>query len=52
MAEIALSFVEFIGLVVGAVTLIVLIIIIAIEYRNWRMKRETRKLIVRATSKK
>ncbi|HDN01530.1 MAG TPA: hypothetical protein ENF42_00985 [Candidatus Bathyarchaeota archaeon] len=52
MAEIVLSFGEFVGLVIGTVALIILLIIITIEYKNWRMKRETKKLIVRATSEK
>ncbi len=47
MAEIALSFAEFVGVVAGFILIIVLIAIIIIEYRNWRLRREAKKLIVR-----
>jgi len=46
--EIVLSLAEFVGLVLGAIALVILLIVFAIEYRHWRMKRETRKIIAPA----
>ncbi len=46
--EIVLSFAEFVGLVLGGIALIMLLIIFAIEYRNWRARRQTSKIIVPA----
>ncbi|WP_460025676.1 hypothetical protein [Infirmifilum sp. SLHALR2] len=47
MAEIVLGMMDFIAIVVGAITLVVLIVILAIEYHYWRMRRELKKIIVR-----
>jgi uncharacterized membrane protein len=47
--EIVLGLWDFIGLVIGTIALIVAIVIIAIEYHHWRLRRELRKVIVKAS---
>jgi len=44
--EIVLSLAEFIGLLLGAIALILLLIVFAIEYKHWRTRRDARKIIV------
>jgi len=48
MGEIVLGTLDFILLLIGAVMLIVLIIIFTIEYHYWRLRRQMRKIIVKA----
>jgi len=48
--EIALSFTEFIGVVLGFVVLVILVYVITYEYRVWRRKRLV-KALVRVTER-
>ncbi|MEZ0345467.1 MAG: hypothetical protein ABWK01_02845 [Infirmifilum sp.] len=47
MGEIILGVWDFIVLVLGTIALAVLLIIIAIEYHHWRLRRELKKIVVR-----
>lgn len=48
MSEIVLGTMDFILLVIGTVAFIVLLIVFAIEYHYWRLRRQMKKIIVRA----
>jgi len=48
MSEIVLGTMDFILLVVGTVAIIVLLIVFAIEYHYWRLRRQMKKILVRA----
>ena len=43
--EIVLSFTEFVGVILGAVLLVILLYIVAYEYRLWRRRRLARALV-------
>ncbi|MCC6003598.1 MAG: hypothetical protein LM590_04585 [Thermofilum sp.] len=48
MGEIVLGTMDFVLLVIGTVALILLLIVFAMEYHYWRLKRQLSKMIVKA----
>ncbi|MHB9302769.1 hypothetical protein [Thermofilum pendens] len=48
MSEIVLGTLDFVLLLLGTALFILLIVIVAIEYHNWRTRRQLRKIVAPA----